>query len=86
MTRGPARAVCRDRWSSAALDTRRACVAQPLPLTLADATARALERLPELAIQRDAITVAAQGEIRAAGRLRLRSCASTAACARAPSR
>jgi outer membrane protein TolC len=39
--------------------------AQPLPLTLADATARALERLPELAIQRDAVTVAAQGEIRA---------------------
>lgn len=39
--------------------------AQPIPLTLADATARALERLPELAIQRDAVTIAAQGEIRA---------------------
>ena len=39
--------------------------AQPLPLSLADATARALENLPELAIQRDAITVAAQGEVRA---------------------
>jgi outer membrane protein TolC len=39
--------------------------AQPIPLTLADATARALERLPELAIQRDAVTLAAQGEIRA---------------------
>ena len=39
--------------------------AQPTPLTLADATARALERLPEVAIQRDAITIAAQGEMRA---------------------
>ncbi|BCS32739.1 hypothetical protein TBR22_A19610 [Luteitalea sp. TBR-22] len=40
-------------------------VAQPLPLTLADATARALEHLPEIAIQRDAITLAAQGQTRA---------------------
>lgn len=40
--------------------------AQPVPLTLADATARALDHLPELAIQRDAITLAAQGEVRAA--------------------
>jgi outer membrane protein TolC len=39
--------------------------AQPVPLTLADATARALERLPEVAIQRDAIAIAAQGETRA---------------------
>lgn len=39
--------------------------AQPVPLTLAEATTRALEQLPELAIQRDAVTVAAQGEIRA---------------------
>jgi outer membrane protein TolC len=36
-----------------------------VPLTLADATARALERLPEVAIQRDAIAIAAQGETRA---------------------
>ena len=42
-----------------------AAFAQPVPLTLADATARALERLPEVAIQRDAITIAAQGETRA---------------------
>lgn len=40
--------------------------AQPVPLTLAEATARALERLPEVAIQRDAIAIAAQGESRAA--------------------
>lgn len=39
--------------------------AQPLPLTLADATARALEHLPEIAIQRDLIVIAAQGETRA---------------------
>lgn len=39
---------------------------QPIPLTLAEATARALERLPELAIQRDAVTAAAQGQLRAA--------------------
>ena len=32
-----------------------AASAQPLPLTLSDATARALERLPEIAIQRDAM-------------------------------
>ena len=42
-----------------------AASAQPVPLTLADATARAIERLPEVAIQRDAITIAAQGETRA---------------------
>ena len=42
-----------------------AAAAQPVPLTLADATARALERLPELSIQRDAVTIAEQGEVRA---------------------
>jgi outer membrane protein len=42
-----------------------AAFAQPVPLTLADATARALERLPEVAIQRDAIAIAAAGETRA---------------------
>ena len=40
-------------------------VAQTVPLTVADATARALERLPEVAIQRDAIAIAAAGETRA---------------------
>jgi outer membrane protein TolC len=39
--------------------------AQPLPLTLADATARALEHLPEIAIQRDVIALATEGETRA---------------------
>lgn len=39
--------------------------AQPVPLTLADATARALERLPEVAIQREAVAIAALGETRA---------------------
>ncbi len=42
-----------------------AAVAQPVPLSLADATARALERLPEIAIQRDAVTIAAQAQARA---------------------
>ncbi len=40
--------------------------AQPVRLTLADATARALEQLPEVAIQRDAVSIATQGEVRAA--------------------
>ena len=42
-----------------------AAEAQPVPLTLAEATAWALERLPEIAIQRDAVTIAAQGGARA---------------------
>ena len=40
--------------------------AQPVPLTLADATAQALQRLPELAIQRDAVALAGESEVRAA--------------------
>jgi outer membrane protein len=39
--------------------------AQPVPLTLSDATARALQQLPEVAIQRDAVAIASQGETRA---------------------
>ena len=42
-----------------------AASAQPVPLTLAEATARALQQLPEVAIQRDAVAIAAQGETRA---------------------
>lgn len=39
--------------------------AQPQSLTLADATARALENLPDVALQREAITLASLGESRA---------------------
>jgi outer membrane protein len=40
--------------------------AQPVPLTVADATAQALQRLPEVAIQRDAVALTAESEVRAA--------------------
>ncbi len=53
-------------FAACALAMAAAAHAQPVPLTLADATARALERLPAVAIQRDAIEIAAQREVRAA--------------------
>lgn len=39
--------------------------AQPHPLTLADATSRALARLPEVALQQEAVALATEGESRA---------------------
>lgn len=40
-------------------------LAQPQPLTVAEATSRALARLPEIALQRDAVALAEQGVRRA---------------------
>ncbi|HTV01687.1 MAG TPA: hypothetical protein VMF13_14165, partial [Luteitalea sp.] len=61
------RRTFRRRWLLAALlsGVPMPGLAQPTPLTLADATARALQRLPEVALQRDAVSLTRLGEDRA---------------------